>query len=491
MLSMNLKQKAFEASLWRLLQSLCGQGANFVVQVVLARLLLPADFGLIAMIWVIIALTETFITSGYGYALIQRQKVTHADECSVFYFNVVVSIAGCALLWLLAPGVARFYGQPVLTSLTRILSLQLVIGAFGHIQMSLLAKQIDFKTQCRVGVTASVVSGIIGITMAFLGFGVWSLVAQQLSRVSVRVALAWCYSKWRPAWLFSFRSLRSMFTFGSNMLFTALLETAYRNIYTAVIGKLFSPAGLGFYSRANRLQELPAQNMTSVVAGVAFPVFSQVQKDRTRLRNGLRTCLGLLALIIFPAMLGLAIVAKPFVLLLLTEKWLPCVPYLQMLCIVGALYPFYTLYAKVLLAIGESGLFFRLHLLQKGIVVLSILVMYRWGIMGLIYGQVVVSIIFTLLIAHIAGKKVEYQAGRLLADVLPYFVLSGIVGTLIYVTGLLPFPNNAWLLLGQVVVAFVVSILCCKILHIPAFILITRLMKDHICSNKVEEPVGV
>jgi len=477
--------------MWRLLQSLCIESVNFVVQVVLARLLIPADFGIIAMVWVIIAIMETFITSGFGYALIQRHKVTRVDECSVFYFNVIVSIICCMLLWLLAPYVSRFYGQPAITLLMRILSLQLIIGAFGHIQLSLLAKQIDFKTQFRVGGIASVMSGIVGIIMAFLGFGVWSIVAQQLSRVSVCVALAWCYSKWRPAWLFSFRSLLSMFTFGSNMLFAALVETAYLNIYSAVIGKLFSPAGLGFYSRARRLQELPSQSFTSVVAGVAFPVFSLVQKDRTRLRNGLRTCLGLLAMLVFPAMLGLAIVAKHFVLLVLTEKWLPCVPYLQMLCIVGALYPFYALYEKVLLAIGESGLFFRLHLLNKGIVVLSIIVMYRWGIMGLIYGQVVVSIISTLLIAHIAGKKVEYQASRLLADVLPCIVLSGVVGIFIYITGLLPFPNNAWLLLSQVVVAFVVSILYCKILNIPAFILITRLVKDYICSNKVEESVGV
>ncbi len=483
----NLKNQAMNASLWRLLQSLCGQGANFVVQVVLARLLLPADFGLIAMIWVVIVITQTFVISGYGHALIQRQKATHTDECSIFYFNIGVSILGCAVLWLLAPLVARFYGQPLLIPLTRVVSLVLVIGAFGHIHLCLLAKQIDFKTQCRIDVMASVVSGVAGVTMALLGFGVWSLVAQHLSRVSMRVTLAWYYSKWRPALLFSFRSLRSMFAFGSNMLFSSLLESVYRNIYVAVIGKVFSPTDLGFYSRANRLQQLPSQTITSVVTSVAFPVFSRVQADRARLKNGLRACLGMLAFAVFPAMIGLAAVARPLVALLLTEKWLPCVPYLQSLCVVGAMYPFYVLHAKVLLATGRSRLYLSMHLVQKIIIILTIVVTYRWGIMGIIIGQIAGWIISSVLLAYISGRLVGFPLVLQLAAMVPAVVLSAIIAAVVHGIGLIPFQNQAQLLAAQVASGAAAFILFCWLFKPQVVLMLWKFIRERTETRRAVE----
>ncbi len=487
----DLKNQAMSASAWRLLQSLCVQGANLVVQVVLARLLLPADFGLIAMIWVLVAVTETFVTSGYGYALIQKTKATRVDECSIFYFNIVVSVIGCGLLWVSAPLVARFYGQPALILLTQVLSVRLVIGALGHVQLTLLTKRIDFKKQCAVEVASSVTSGVVGVTAAYLGCGVWSLVAQQLSRESARVALAWGYSPWRPAWLFSFQSLRSMFAFGSNMLFSGLLETIYQNIYAVIIGKFFSPADLGFYSRANRLQELPVQSVTATIAGVAFPVFAQVQEDKGRLRNGLRTCLGLLALSVFPVMTGLALCAKPLVALLLTDKWLPCVPLLQMLCLVGAMYPLYVLFSKILLALGNSALFFRLHVFQRILVVVSIIVTYRWGVTGLICGQIAGSFIFALLSAQVAGRLVEYRLRAQFADLLPYVVLSGAIGTSIWAMRWLRFAGDAWLLAGQLCAAAAVGILVSSLLRLPAFVLICTYLRARLSSRQAAEPVRV
>jgi len=463
------------------------QGTTFVVQVVLARLLLPEDFGLIAMIWVIIAITQTFVISGYGHALIQRQKVTHTDECSVFYFNIGVSIFGCAVLWLLAPLVARFYGQPLLIPLTRVVSFVLVIGAFGHIPLCLLAKQIDFKTRCRIDVMASVVSGVVGVTMALLGFGVWSLVAQHLSRASVRVTLAWYCSRWRPAWLFSFRSLRSMFAFGSNMLFSSLLESVYRNIYVAVIGKLFSPMDLGFYSRANRLQQLPSQTITSVVTSVAFPVFSRVQGDSERLRNGLRACLGVLAFTVLPAMILLAATARPLVALLLTEKWLPCVPYLQSLCVVGAMYPFYVLYAKVLLAVGRSRLYLGMHLAQKIIITLTIVVTFRWGIMGLILGQIAGWIISAGLLACISGKLVGFPLELQFAAIVPAVLLSAVIAVAVYGIGLIPFQNQVQLLVAQVASGAAVFTLFCWLFKPEAVLILWKFIRERADARQAVE----
>jgi len=487
-MDVNLKQQAINASLWRLLQSLCVQSMNFVVQLVLARLLLPKDFGLVAMIWVLVALTETFVISGFGYALVQRQKATYLDECSAFYFNIVLSVIGCVLLWLVAPLVAGFYSEPALTALIRVLSLQLIVGAFGHVQLALLAKQINFKSGCQIDVAASITSGIVGIAMAFLGLGVWSLVGQQLSRVGVRASLAWYYSKWRPAWLFSFRSLRSMFRFGSSVLCYELVETVYRNIYSAVIGKFFSATDLGYYSRASRLQELPVQSMTTVVTGVAFPVFSQVQHDKVRLKNGLRACLGLLALAILPAMTGSALCAKPLIVVLFTEKWLPCVPYFQMLCIVGAVYPFNMLYAKVLLALGESRLFFWLSLFQRVLIVASIVVTYRWGIRGLVGGQIVGCVISTLLTAEFTGRLVKYRLAPQLLDVLPYVLLSAVVGISVWVPHYLRSVSNIWLLLSQLLAAAVMGLLFSYLLRLPAFVFICTQVRERIQSRHAAQP---
>lgn len=483
----NLKSQAINACVWRLLQSLCIQGANFVIQVVLARLLLPRDFGLIAMIWVFIAITETFINSGYGYALIQRRKATYTDECSIFYFNIGVSLVGCALIWLLAPWIAQFYRQPLLVSLTRIASLVLVIGAFGHIHLCLLAKNIDFKTQCRIGITATCFSGVLGVALAVLGFGAWSLVAQHLSRASVRVALAWYYSKWRPAWLFSFESLRSMFAFGSNILFSSLLQSVYQNVYVAVIGRLFSPMELGFYSRADRLQQLPSQTITHVVTAVAFPVFSRIQEDTIRLKNALRACLSMLAFAVFPAMVALAVMAESLVVVLLTEKWLPCVPYLQLLCIVGAMYPFYVLHAKVLLAVGRGRLYLAIQLVQKMIIILSIVVTYRWGIMGLISGQIVGWMISVALFAYASGRSVEFSLMQQVVAILPAAILSGMTATAILGIELIQFQNPMQLVAVQIACGMTVFGLFCWLFKPHILCLLWNHIRDRINTRRIRE----
>jgi len=339
-MSTSLKEKAFEAFVWRLIASFGIQGTNFFVQIALARILLPEDFGLVGMIYIFIAVTEVLVISGFASALIQRQTASYLDECSVFHFNIVISVVGCLTLMVVAPWVASFYGYPILAPLVRVLSLKLIIGAFGHVHLSLLMKRIDFKSRCILDTVAVFVSGIVSISMAVYGFGVWSLVAQQMMKEAIRVVLAWKLNPWRPSMRFSASSLRQLSGFGSNVLLSAIINTIYRNIYFVVIGKRFSARSLGFYSRAFRLQEIPSQHISSVIGGVAFPVFSRVQGDRDSLAKGLKTSLGILALGVFPVMIMLALVARPLVVVLLTDKRLACVPYLQMLCIVGRIVPF-------------------------------------------------------------------------------------------------------------------------------------------------------
>lgn len=464
-----LKSKTVKGLLWSSVERVGQQGVQFIVGIILARLLLVEDFGLIAMLTIFIAIAQSFIDSGFGSALIQKKNATFIDECSIFYFNIFVSLLGVLVLWISAPLIADFYDQPHLTILTRVLSLNLIINAFGLVQTNLLIKQIDFKTQLKASIIAAVVSGTIGIVMALKGFGVWSLVAQSLSNNIFRTMLLWVFSLWRPAPIFSFTSLIEMFAFGSRLLASGLLETIFSNIYLVVIGKLFSPVTLGFYSRAQGLQQLPVSNISGIVSRVTFPVFSSLQDDKPRLKRGVRKALTMLVMINFPMMVGIMIVAKPLVILLLTEKWLPCVPYLQLLCVVGMLYPLHVVNLNVLTAQGRSDLFFRLEILKKILVVIIIAVTYRWGIIAMIYGQILTSILAYFFNAYYTGKMVKYTISEQTKDLMPSLVLSVVMGLVVYSLKYTPITNQLTLLSVQVITGIMVYICFCFVFQVASF----------------------
>ena len=473
-----LKNKTLHALFWSFLERFGQQGIQFIISIILARLLLPEQFGLIAMLIIFMAIAQSFIDSGFGQALIQKQDATHIDECSIFYFNILVGFIAAGLLCLTAPWIAGFYNQPLLVPLTCVLSLNMIINAFGLVQTTLLTKQIDFKTQLKVSVIATAISGTIGVSMALNGFGVWSLVAQSLSSNLFRTALLWLFNTWRPLLAFSFVSLLGMFTFSSRLLASGLLETVFQNIYLVVIGKLFSPADLGFYSRAQRLQQLPVSNTSTIISRVTFPVFSSVQDDKPRLKRGVRKALTMLVMINFPIMIGLAIVAKPLVLLLLTEKWAPCIPYLQLLCVVGMLYPLHVINLNILLAQGRSDLFFRLEILKKILVVIAISVTYRWGITAMIYGQIVTSCFAYLLNSYYTGKMLNYPITEQIKDLIPSLALASIMGGGIYALKYTPIVNQSALLLVQIMTGIVLYSVLCYIFRIPSFMELFEMVKS-------------
>jgi teichuronic acid exporter len=284
----NLKQKTVGAISWSFVESIAARGVQFVIGIVLARLLFPEQFGLIGMLMIFIAVSQSFLDSGFGAALIQKKKVTQADFCSVFYFNILVGFVAAGLLCLSAPWIAAFYKQPILTPLMRMLSLTIVINSFGMIQGTILVKQINFKTQTKVTLISSAIASITGITLAALGFGVWSLVVQQISASLFSTVCLWLCSPWRPALIFSFNALRKMFGFGYRMLFVGLLNQIFDNIYLIVIGKLFSAADLGFFTRAKTLNDVPSQTLSEMTVRVTFPVFSSIQDDPDRLKRGMK-----------------------------------------------------------------------------------------------------------------------------------------------------------------------------------------------------------
>ncbi|MBM4334044.1 MAG: lipopolysaccharide biosynthesis protein [Deltaproteobacteria bacterium] len=463
-MSDQLRNKTIGALFWSFFDRIGQNGLQFVISIVLARLLAPAEFGLIAILSVFMAVAQSIIDSGFGSALIQKQDVSHVDECSIFYFNIIVGIFVAGLLCLVAPWIARFYNAPLLVFLTRALSLNLVINAFGLIQTSLLSKRIDFKSQFKISFIATAFSGMIGILMAYNGFGVWSLAAQSLSQNLFRTFLLWYLMSWRPSWIFSFLSIQTLFVFGSKLFFAGLLETIFQNIYLVIIGKLFPPADLGFYARARSIEQLPVQNITGTVGRVTYPVFSSMQEDRKRLKSAVRKALLTIAMMIFPVMIGLAAVAEPLVSALLTDKWLPCVIYLQLLCAVGILYPLHAVNLNVLKAQGRSDLFFKIEVLKKFLVVVAIAMTYQSGISAMIIGQIATSFLAYYMNSYYTGKLLDYGVTEQIRDVIPALIISCIMGGVVYGVTLVPLSTPLISVIVQITAGIILYIaICCLV----------------------------
>lgn len=463
-----LKERTSKALFYSFLESIVFRTVQFIIGIILARLLFPEHFGLIGMLAIFMAVAQLFINSGFGSALIQKREATMEDACSVFYFNILVGLLMAAILCAAAPWIASFYNQPILTPIIRALSLILVINSFGMIQTTLLTKNIDFKTQTKISLTASILSGIIGVSLAFLNFGVWSLVAQQVSSSVFRTALLWMFNIWRPAWVFSFQSLREMFGFGSRLFFSGLLNEIFQNIYLLAIGRLFSAADLGFFTRAKTIEEVPTLTLAGMVGRVTFPVFSAIQDDRPRLKRGMKKALVLLSFFNFPMMIGLAIIARPLVLVLLTDKWTECILYLQLLCLAGLLLPIHSINLNMLQALGRSDLFLRLEIVKKILIVINIAVTWRWGIASMILGIIVLSMISYYLNSYYTGVLIGYPISEQSRDLFSYLMMAGVMGFAVYGIGFLPFPNDWSLLLVQIPLGGIVYFGLCRMFKLAA-----------------------
>ncbi len=467
-MSSSLKSKAVTGLLWSGLDGISQQVLVLGIGIILARLLDPADFGLIEMLAIFMALARAFLNSGFGQALIQKKDATDVDACSVFYFSIVVGLVAAGLLCLVAPWIAAFFRQPLLTPLTRVMSLNIVINSFALVPTTLLSKKIDFRTQTKISVMATIASGVAGVTMAFLGFGVWSLVVQQITVNLLRSVLVWCFSAWRPSLLFSLRALRTMFVYGSRLLASGVLNTIFDRLYSIVIGRMFLAGQLGIYSRARTMQQMPTTTFSEMITRVIFPVFSAVQNDPAKLKRGLRKVLTAVVFIHFPVMFGLAASAKPLVRVLLTEKWLPCVPYLQLLCLAGLLHPLHVINLDILKAKGRSDLFFRLEVIKKILVVIAIVVTYRWGVIGLIYGQVAVSALAYYLNTHYTGKLIGYPIREQVLDALPYLAVAALMGGAVYGLQYVPLPAVWMLLFCQILLGILLYPALCAASNLSA-----------------------
>lgn len=440
-----LKEKATRGVLWNMIEQLGIQGIKFILGILLARLLSPSDFGLIGMVSVFFDLANVFTEGGLGIAYIQKPKVTQEDADTVFFTNLAASIFIFVALWFAAPAIASFYKQPLLVSLMRAMGLVVIINAFGIIQLAQIKRMFDFKRKMKITLASTLISGSIGVLTAFRGLGVWSLVIQQLlNQLLVTTAYA-LTNRWKPTFRYSVVSLRTMISVGIWELLSGLVETFFSNIYVLTIGKFFSPTQLGFYTKAHQLQSMVSNQLTGSIGSVAFPVLSRLQDDKNNLENAIRRFIQNAFLLTVPSMGILFVIARPFTSLFLTEKWLPMVPYLQLLCLTGFLYPMHVINLQILTAKGKTRLSFNLSVVKGSLRILNIAITYRWGLLYIIYGELVLSVVALIINTHYTRKLIDYGLFKQLRDV-GKIIAAGAVSTGIVYSITLRI-TNAWLAL--------------------------------------------
>ncbi len=428
----SLRHKTIHGVGWSFIDNISNSGITFLVGLVLARLLTPEEYGIMAMITIFIAISNSIIDSGFSNALIRKTRIERVDYNTVFYFNLTVSILIYVLLHLAAPAISVFFKEPVLLAVIRIIGWVLIINALAIIPRTQFVRNVDFKTQTKVSLISSISSGVIGIGMALGGMGVWSLVGQQLSRQFLNTLFLWVYSKWHPVWEFSTESFKELFGFGSKLLLSGLLNTIYKNIYYIVIGRFYTSAQLGQYTRAEQFNMIFSSNLTSVVQRVSYPVLSSIQEEPERLREAYRKVIKITMLITFACMLGLAAVAKPLILILIGEKWLPAVYFLQIICFSGMLYPLHAINLNILQVKGRSDLFLKLEIIKKIIAVGPIVVGIIYGIECMLWGGVLISFIAYFLNSYYSANLINYPTSEQIKDILPTFLTSFVVAVFMW-----------------------------------------------------------
>ena len=456
----SLKNKTITGMFWSFSDLISKQGINFLIQVILARLLLPKDFGIIGMITVFIAISQSFIDSGFGNALIRENKASQEDYSTVFYFNLAMAVVMYIVLFFSADAISSFFNEPQLVAILRVLALILIINSFGLIQRTMLVKKIDFKTQTRINVISSITSGIIGVTFACLGYGVWSLVIRMLSMQFIQSLLLCLSNKWIPSLVFKMDSFKRLFGFGWKLLVSGLIDTLYKNIYYVIIGKSFSAIELGYYTNAQKLRDTASQSITMSVQRVSYPVFSSINGDNERLRLGYKKILKNSVFITFPIMIGLTVIANPFINLLFGTNWVASIPYFQVLCFAGMLLPLHAINLNILKVKGRSDLFLGLEVIKKvvGVTSIGIVLFLKLGIMGLLWTVVLNSYISYFINSYFSAELLSYSTKEQIKDIMPIFIVSILMGTLVYFSGTV-LPDNYFIkLLVQIFIGVVTYI---------------------------------
>ncbi len=429
---MSLRKQAASGFAWTFAHQFGHNIIGFFVSLILARILLPEEFGLIGMISILIGLGRVLVHSGMTQSLIRTEDVDEEDFSAVFFLNLAVSLVVYFLAYFTAPLVAEFFNQPILVSIIRIYCLSYILTAFSAVQFARLTKNLKFKVQTLIELPANMVGGGVGIYMAYTGYGVYSLVWSQIVIYFVSTVLVWFYSGWTPKWVINIEKLKLHFNFGYKLALSDSLEIIFNNSYILIIGKFFSPSQVGFYTRAETMKQLPVTNISRALNKVTYPLFSTIQNDNIRLKRVNKQLMQVVTFTIAPILIFLAVLAEPAFRFLFTEKWLPAVPYFQILCITGILRPIQTYNLNILNIKGRSDLYLKLKIYEKIIIIVSLIIGFQYGIYGILFSQVVVSVIVFFLHAYYTDKFIDFSPWEQLKTIIPIITLASICGGLVF-----------------------------------------------------------
>ncbi|SHJ29811.1 Membrane protein involved in the export of O-antigen and teichoic acid [Fibrobacter sp. UWP2] len=451
----SLKNKVIGGMAWTGIEKIVNKAVNFLIGIALARMLAPTDYGVIGMLAIFIAVANTFTDSGLSNALIQKQDRTEKDFCTIFYFNIVVAIGFYLALFFASPYIAQFYNMPILEDVTKVVALSLIITGFTAVQRTRLTIDLRFQTQALISVISLLVTGAVGLILAYLGFGVWALVFQALAGQLISSICIWYCSRWMPKLIFSKTSFKQLFGFGSKLLCSSLINTIYGNLYTLVIGKAFSPADVGFYNKGNEYALLPTQAMQDMTLKVNYPILAKMQDDNERLLRAYRKLLRTPLFLLYPVLTVIAVTAEPLIEVMIGPKWLPCVPILQVLCFGYMFSPLTHINLNLLYVKGRTDLVLKLELIKKPIGFAILFATLPFGIYAMVIGKAAYEFIAFSFNCYYTGKILNYGEIKQLRVLIPVFVQIAVMGVVTHFA-MIPFDGSVAKVAVGIVTAAVV-----------------------------------
>lgn len=473
------KNSALKNLIWRFAERCGAQLVTFIVSIVLARILAPEDYGQIALITVFTTIMQVFVDSGLGTALIQKKDANDLDFSSVFYFNFVICLVLYVVMFVAAPFIAGFYGDSSLTPIIRVISLIIIISGVKGIQQSYVSRNMLFKRFFYSTLGGTIFSAFLGIALAYTGFGVWAIVAQQLSNTAIDTLILWLTVKWRPKRMFSWRRLKGLLSFGWKMLASSLLDTVYNNVRSLIIGKMYSSSDLAYYDQGKKFPNVIVTNINTSIDSVLLPTMASAQDDADRVKSMTRRAIKTSTYIMAPLMTGLAFCAEPIVGLVLTDKWLPCVPFLRIFCITYMFYPIHTANLNAIKAMGRSDLFLKLEIVKK-VVGIALLLSTMWfGVMAMAYSLLISSVLSQIINSWPNRKLLRYGYLEQLKDILPGIALAVLMGCCVNLVGLFHLTNIVTLLI-QIPLGAVIHIVSSALLHLESFEYMRNLIRPMI-----------
>lgn len=478
MAEQSLKDKTIKGVAWSGIDNIAQFGVTFLVSIVLARLLSPDDYGLVGIIAIFTSVCQALINGGFTTALIRKKDANDDDYNTAFIVNLGISLLLYVVIYLCSPFIAGFFHREELIALTQVSSLGMIIGALGLVQQTRLTKRIDFKTQTKITIVASVVSGIVGIVMALMGFGVWSLVAQSLTSQGLRTVLLWVANKWVPQLHFSSDSFHELFGFGWKMMVSGLIDTVWKELYQVVVGKFYSPATLGQYTRAKQFSTLFSSNLTSVIQRVTYPVLSNIQDDKGRMVAAYRKMIKTTMFVTAVSMFFLGAISEPLLYCLIGPKWHEAAVYLPLICITGSTYPLHAINLNMLQVQGRSDLFLGLEVIKKiiGIAPLSVCIFY--GILPMLYTSILTNIIGYFLNSYYSGKFLGYSSWMQIKDIAPSYGIATLVALSVFFLKYLPI--SYWITLPlQIILGSAVLLCVCQKTKMEEYVEIKRIVEPY------------